>query len=115
MKLRRSSGGGKKQLFETCTHTHQKIKAQRFKYDFLYERIVTEGLFNAMHLSEREGGGGGESVAAAAAKAKTRSPEQKLCRRSDLAHGAGAGAALHRCAARKARERQRNLTDWSGT
>lgn len=60
------------------------------------------------------GGGGGESVAAAAAKAKTRSPEQKLCRRSDLAHGAGAGAALHRCTARKARERQRNLTDLVG-
>lgn len=58
-------------------------------------------------------GGGGES-AAAAANAKTRSSEQKLCRRSDLARGAAAGAALHRCAAGKAREGQGNLTDLVG-
>lgn len=33
---------------------------------------------------------GGESAPAAAEKAKTRSPEQKLYRQSDLARGAGA-------------------------
>lgn len=51
MKLRRSSAG--RQPFET--HTPKKKKSPRFfKYYFLYERIVTEGLFNATHLS---GGG----------------------------------------------------------